>query len=363
MPSDAAATSFEQASREPRWAWLYSQGLGVLCGQLTVLLLAVGSVVLAATRDGASAMIAMDDIRGFFAPPSAVHLWFYLLIPTLGLYALNTLLATWLNVARRWRAGIRAWHAYAAAVVHVGFLLGLLAHGVGGLWGGAHGQLVLGSAWQSLDDGRQARLVSLDAPRLPDGGLKQIWAEVEVRDAAGRQTTSTVSYNGPLSSGLGSHLLLLTRPVSLPVAHFERAGTRCQLEVDGHCELARVDVSLLYLHPPAAGGGGALARVRVEIPPSHGAEEGAEEGAGEGAEEFWLAERQATRLADGSNLLLERIERRPGILLQRRYAPGNPWALAASIVMIVGLALMWRRFLPAERRKTQATSTATNEVL
>ena len=34
-----------------RWlGWLYSQGLGIVCGQLTVLLLGIGSVVIAATR-------------------------------------------------------------------------------------------------------------------------------------------------------------------------------------------------------------------------------------------------------------------------------------------------------------------------
>jgi len=58
MPSvDARATG--------RLDWLRSQGLGLVCGFGTVLLLAVGSVILAATREGASASVGFDDLRGF----------------------------------------------------------------------------------------------------------------------------------------------------------------------------------------------------------------------------------------------------------------------------------------------------------
>ena len=101
MPSDTRFAP--DAAGRRRWEWLWSQGLGVLCGQATVLLLAVGSVCLAVTRGGESAAIVMDDIRGFFTAPSRVQLWFYLLLPVLSLYALNTALATWRNVVRRWR--------------------------------------------------------------------------------------------------------------------------------------------------------------------------------------------------------------------------------------------------------------------
>ena len=106
-----------------RLAWLRSQGLGLVCGFATVLLLAVGSVVLTATREGASASVGLDDLRGFFAPPRLEHAWLYLLLPVAALYALNTLLATWDTVGRKWRAGLRAPTAYAASVVHVGFLV------------------------------------------------------------------------------------------------------------------------------------------------------------------------------------------------------------------------------------------------
>ena len=66
-------------------------------------------------------------------------------------------------------------------------------------------------------------------------------------------------------------------------------------------------------------------------------------------EVFWLIPGRSKRLADGSLLSLAGIETRPGILLQRRHAPGDPWALLASILLAIGLAMMWRRFFPSRR--------------
>jgi len=37
---------------------------------------------------------------------------------------------------------------------------------------------------------------------------------------------------------------------------------------------------------------------------------------------------------------------KPAILLRHRRAPGNPIALLASLLLALGLLLMWRRFIP-----------------
>jgi hypothetical protein len=333
MPSDLSAAPVETGpASASRWDWLSSQGLGVLCGQTTVLLLAIGSVVLSSTRDGASAMIGMDDIRGFFAPASIVHLWFYLLLLVMGLYGLNTLLATWKSVMQKWRSGVRRVQAYAAAVVHLGFLLGLFAHLVGGLGSGELGQVSLGPDWTALGDGREARLVALDVPRLPDGGIKQVEASVELRDGTGAHSTATVSYNGPLSSGLGSDLLLLIRPGSVVLAKLRLGDDRCALASEAVCSLGAAEAKLLFLQPPRGSGAAAMARVRIRAQP------------GVPTSEFWLKEGVPTRLPDGSRMILEGIEARPAIHLRHRHAPGNPWALFSTFALATGLALMWRRF-------------------
>jgi hypothetical protein len=192
-----------------RLEWLRSQGLGLACGLATVVLLAVGSVVLAATRDGASAGIEMDDLRGFFDPPRVAHLWLYLLVAVVALYAVNTLLATWDTVLRRWRGGARTPGPYAASIVHVGFLLGLVAHAAGGLLGGDRPGVVVSSRWQQVPGFGEVRLLALDVDVLPGGMPRSARARVQLRDG-GALREDVVGYNEPLSAAAGTRLALLS---------------------------------------------------------------------------------------------------------------------------------------------------------
>jgi len=332
MPSDPNGSRADAGGT----AWLFSQGLGVICGQATVLLLAIGSVVLATTREGASASIEMDDMRAFFAAPSVVHLWFYLLVVVLTLYALNTTLATCQNVAKKWRAGIRAPRFYAPAVIHAAFLVGLLAHGVGGVGGAELAQLTLGPGWTELTDGREARVTALAVEPNPDGSIKQVRASVQTRDGRGALEQKVVDYNGPLSWGLGSELMLLVRLQSVPTLRLARGGARCDVGVAGRCDLGDVRAELLYLHPPLQAGQPGFAQLRVQ------------RAGGGDAEVLSLTPGKPKQLSDGSLLTVESLEARPAILLRHRLAPGNPLALLASILLGLGLLLMWRRFIPRE---------------
>lgn len=202
MPSDRPA--------RPRWSlMLRSQGLGLLCGQLAVLLLGLGSVVLAATREGASATVQLDDLRAFFAPPSVCHLWLYLLLVVLVLYGLNTALCTWASTLRRWRGGQRSPWMHGPAVLHLAFLVALVAHLVGGLGGGEAPPVVLTTAtWTRLDPQRQARLLTLELERHPDGSLRQAYARVALAAGGGRREVE-LRYNQPLVLEAGSRLVLL----------------------------------------------------------------------------------------------------------------------------------------------------------
>jgi hypothetical protein len=314
------------------WAWLTSQQLGILCGLSTVALLAIGSIILTLTRDGASAPVAMDDVRVFFLQPSPVHLWFYALCGVLALYALNTLLATWQSVSRKWRFGIRAPRMYAPAIIHIGFLVGLLAHLVGGLASDERSQVLVGPSWTTLGDGREARVTDLDLSRNADGSMRQASATLEVRQPDRPLERAVVSYNGPLSTGFGSDLFLLIRPTALPAARLVRGDAQCVVGQEESCALGTVQVALLHLEAPG-GGQGAMARVRVARD-------------GDPPQVFWLFHGRPQALDDGSELSLASVEQRPAVLLRHRIAPGNPVALLASVLLGGGLLLMWRRFLP-----------------
>lgn len=190
---------------------LRSQGLGILCGLATVTLLATGSVVIASTADGVSSGVRMDDVTWFFTNPSPWHIWFYLLLPILGLYALNTVLSTWYHVINTWKQGLRRLRSYAPAIIHVAFLVALVAHLVGGLWGEERGVVQLGPVWNEMPGGSAARVATIDETKYPNGQVKQAVVTLDMKTEAGEEFQQQIEYNGPITGGWGSHLVLLVR--------------------------------------------------------------------------------------------------------------------------------------------------------
>ncbi len=332
MPSaDAPAASgraLVQAAGPGRWEWLRSQGLGVCCGLATVLLLAIGSVVMAATRDGASAGIGLDDLTGFFLRPSLAHLWFYALIPVAALYALNALLATWETVTSRWRAGLRQPRAYAAAVMHLAFLVALLAHLAGGFLAREGGAWVVSEGWQPLPAFGEARLVSLQVEALPNGMPREVHAAVELRGADGRVEAVEVGYNRPLSAGWGNRLALLSEFGQVQVARLASGDEGCALAQEQGCLLGGERIELLaFAEQGGAGDRQALVR---------------RTGAGGRPEVRWLRAGEMLALRNGRPLLLVETAVAPAVLLRVRETPGNPIALMAAALLAIGVGMMWR---------------------
>jgi hypothetical protein len=316
----------EMHATRGRWTWLRSQGLGVCCGLATVLLLAVGSVVISATRDGASAGLQLDDVRIFFDEPSLTHLWFYTLIPVMTLYALNVTLATWHSVTGRWRVGIRNPQAYAAAIIHVAFLLTLVAHLVGGV-GGREAAAVIGSNWTELATGEEARLTSLEMDRLPNGMPRAIRAAIETRSPGGNATSEVLGYNEPLSRGFGADLVLLQQPVAISTATLISGEDRCTVAPGGNCTLSGRVIELADLRVTEPHG--AMANVQV------------------GDRSGWIFPGETVAVDAGPPLTLVEVGQEAAVAVRLRHAPGNPWALLAAVLLAVGVLLMWRRFLPA----------------
>lgn len=307
-----------------RWAWLRSQGLGVICGQLTVLLLGIGSIVIPATRDGASAEVHFDDLTAFFSRPSWTHAWLYALLAVLALYALNTALCTWDSVLIKLRRGVREPGAFAPAVIHVSFLLALLAHLIGGVWTRDHEPVTVGAAWTDVGAGRQARVLDVKHELLSSGRPKSVEATLEVKDATGQVTQRALGYNAPLSDGWATELLLLQEAGRVPGAFvFSLGANQCHARRETPCVVSGRSLEVLDVDE----GGRVL--VRLSSP----------------QEQLLLREGSARSLSTGEPLRFERMTMEPAVLLRGRTLPGMPWAAASALVMAVGLVLMGRRWV------------------
>ncbi len=308
---------------------LRSQGLGLICAALTVLLLAVGSVCLAATRDGASAGVHLDDLRAFFQRPSPWHLWLYLLIPVLLLYALNTVLCTWRSLTRLLRSGVRSPSAYGPTVMHLGFLVALAAHAVGGLLGGEDRPVVVGSTVVDLGGGWTGRLESLQVERLPGGMPRQVHARLALTDPAGRASRQVVGFNRPASAGFGARLWLLSRFDQQLVATLTDGDSRCMAPARETCRLGDRAFHVLGLLPGGHGDGVPAAALMT---------------VGQGRHQRLLVKRGQPAAHPGGAVTLLALDRQPVVLLRARRAPGNPVALAAVVIFALGMLLMGRRW-------------------
>jgi len=327
MPSSEA----DEARRE-RFGWLRSQGLGVICGLSTVFLLAVGSFVVAFTRKGASAHVRMDDLRAFFEHPSPWHAWLYLLIPIMGLYAINTLYATLHNVVDKWRAGHRSPFRFGAAVIHVAFVIALFAHLVGGVWSEERGVVMVDASWTELDDGRRLRLDRVVTDAYPNGQLRRVDAHIDVASSSGDVHREVVAFNAPLSSGWGSDLLLLASWGPQPIAQLSAAGVTCRATVRQPCAFAGQTVHLRGVRE--------FGRMRTLVALLSLARPD-----GSLSEPFLVAPQHAYRLPDGADMRLDRIESSETVVLRRRRAAGTPIALASALLLLLGLGLLGRRWI------------------
>ncbi len=317
--------------------WLRSQGLGLACAWATVLLLGVGSFVLAAAGPGPDPPPVLDDIRPFLRRARAAHLWFYLLLPVLGLFALNTLLCTWEGLRRWWRAGRRSLAELATPLIHASFVIALLAHLLGGLASEELGVVRLDHRWRPLPDGRQARVLSLDEQWLPGGLPRSAQARLQLQGPAGELREETVGYNQPLSQGLGARLYLLLRHAQVPAeARLQLGAARCALMPGEACELGGNLVRLLSVEDRARPWAQLAVWPAGRPPPLAPALPG-------------LAPGQGLRLPDGGDLRLTRVLRRPQVILRGRSAPGNPLALLCAALMLLGLALLSPRLLRPRR--------------
>jgi hypothetical protein len=315
-------------------AWLRSQGLGLICGQATVLLLAVGSVVVASTRDGATRNLHLDDIRFFFDEPAVVHGWFYALLVVMVLYGVNTALATWHSVASKLRARQFSPWLYGTTLIHIAFLLGLVAHLVGGLGSAERGTLVVGDEWQTLQDGTLVRLTGTEVRPHPDGSPRRVRARLEFLDPAGRRAQHSLGYNEPISRGFGTDLMLLARMVERPSGvRLSDGQGECRLQVGGGCELGGGVVLLRGFRQAGPRPDLRMPLVSIAAP------------GGSLDDPILMIPWHPQTLPSGSLLQLLDIERSPAVQLRRRRAPGNPIALLASVFLLAGLVLMGRRWI------------------
>ncbi|HQU31424.1 MAG: hypothetical protein HRU72_11445 [Planctomycetia bacterium] len=177
------------------YAIFKSQKLGILIGFSVTGLLIIGSLIMN-FNPRQYAGLSGEDISFFFIHKHPIHLWFYLLFLACVLYGINTFLCTLDSIIRKTRSGVKKVTLYGASVVHIGFVITLIAHLVGGLYSTTEPPITVAEEWTDLG-GVKMKVTNLTTSSYPNGMPKKITASVAIRKD-GIEFSDTLGYNNPV---------------------------------------------------------------------------------------------------------------------------------------------------------------------
>jgi hypothetical protein len=210
------------------WSLLTSQGMGVVCALTAASLLGIGSFTMD-LRPELYGELRLDDLRFFFAPWRLAHLWLYLLCCVLGLWGLSALLCTLQTVTSLVRGRVTLGPSWGPPLLHLAFLLALVAH----LWGGlsATSDVVMVSTNRSTPLGEASyRLLRLQQELYPSGMPRRVQAVLE-RSVGADQSEVTIGYNQPLVTAAGAQQWLFARVESVPTGQLDRTSGQPKYEL------------------------------------------------------------------------------------------------------------------------------------
>ncbi len=183
-----------------------SQKLGILTGFSVTGLLIIGSLIMNfCPRQYAG--LSGEDISFFFTHKRPIHLWFYLLFLACILYGVNTFLCTLDSIIKKTRIGVKKVTLYGASVVHIGFVITLVAHLIGGLYSTTEPPVSVAEEWTDLG-GFEMKVTDLQTSSYPNGMPKKITASVAVRKD-GAEFSDTLGYNNPVLLRHGISAILM----------------------------------------------------------------------------------------------------------------------------------------------------------
>jgi hypothetical protein len=192
---------------------LKSKKLGILAGFAATGLMIIGSLVMNFAPERYEGLHG-EDINFFFRNVSLINGWFYLLFAGLVLYGINAFFCTLDSVLVKLRAGVKNVTLYGGSVVHLAFMLTLVAHLVGGL-GSKQGAPVTITDKPVSYGGVELSVAGIETSIYPNGMPKVVQATIKVRQGE-KEFERILGYNQPVALDLGAKEFLLKQYGSTP---------------------------------------------------------------------------------------------------------------------------------------------------
>ncbi|MCF6149107.1 MAG: cytochrome c biogenesis protein ResB [Candidatus Kuenenia sp.] len=186
--------------------FIKSQKLGIIIGFSVTGLLIIGSLIMNFNPYHYSGLSG-EDITFFFNHKKPIHTWFYILFFACIIYGINTFFCTLDSVIRKTKGRIKKLPLYGASIVHVGFIVTLIVHLIGGLYSSLTPPISVSEEWTDMG-GFEMRVTDLKTTSYPNGMPKKITGYVAVRKD-GIEYEDTIGYNNPVVLNNGVQAVLL----------------------------------------------------------------------------------------------------------------------------------------------------------
>ncbi|MCP4267523.1 MAG: cytochrome c biogenesis protein ResB [Candidatus Brocadiaceae bacterium] len=231
------------------YGFLKSQKTGIIVGFTVTGLLIIGSLIMNYFPESYEGLSG-EDITFFFNNPKPIHAWFYIMFVAFAMYGICIFICTLDSILRKVKARSKKIPLYGASIVHIGFLITLVAHLIGGIWSESGRPLTIADTWVKSGE-YELKVTGLDSTTYPNGMPKRITAQMKIRKD-GKEFDDTLGYNNPVLLDSGTKAFLLRNYGDMPssvVLNID--GETMSLNIKDVVEIngSRVLLANLYLPP------------------------------------------------------------------------------------------------------------------
>lgn len=195
------------------YGFLKSQKTGIIIGFTVTGLLIIGSLIMNFFPESYEGLSG-EDITFFFNDPKPIHTWFYIMFVAFVMYGICIFFCTIDSLIRKVKARTSKIPLYGASIVHIGFLVTLAAHLIGGIWSESGMPITIGDAWVQAGE-YELKVTSLETTSYPNGMPRKIKAQMKIRKD-GKETSDTLGFNNPVLLDSGTKQFLLRNYGNMP---------------------------------------------------------------------------------------------------------------------------------------------------
>ncbi len=308
-----------------------SQKFGIITGFTITGLLIIGSFIMN-FQPRQYVGLSGEDISFFFTHKKPIHTWFYLLFLACILYGINTFLCTLDSIIRKVKNGIKKIPLYGASVVHIGFVITLVAHLIGGLYSTSETPMSVSDEWTDLG-GVEMKVTDIQESYYPNGMPKKIKALVTVRKD-GIEYPDTLGYNNPVLLQHGVFEVLLRDYGWIASSVVIKVDDRtCNLKVEEpiHVNGGQMMIADLYMPPQ-------YRYPVVKLISTEGNNTGIQQTL------LPIGERN-TKEVNGAKVTFTDVKTVPGVLVNVKKNPSIPLTFVTIVFFSIGMLLVIFRII------------------